>query len=89
MQGFNEKLSQAKLDVQVVNQPVPGIETILTQLSSTVENSLVPVLSAMNHKVRMDHDVWEKVKSMSETLLKLDKKSFAKTKVTRETKKLV
>lgn len=57
--------------IEVVNQPVPGMDQVLQGLSAMVENSLLPVVSAMEHKIRMDHDVWNKVKETAQILQSL------------------
>ena len=47
-------LSQAELNVQVVNQPVPGMTKLLNQLADSYTNSLLPMLSATQHKLSLD-----------------------------------
>ena len=64
-------LSQAELNVQVVNQPVPGMTKLLNQLADSYTNSLLPMLSATQHKLSLDESIWRTAKSTHELLLQM------------------
>jgi hypothetical protein len=80
---MSELLAQAQLNVEVVNQPVPGMDKVLRSMGDAITTSLLPVVSAMEHKLRLDHDVWERVKALGEQITGLEKSMVAKTKVKR------
>lgn len=53
------KISEALQDkpetsIQVVNQPVPGLDAVLTTLAETLEYSFMPVLKTMDKKLDLD-----------------------------------
>lgn len=83
--GLSKALGQAQMEVQVINEPVPGLDTILINLTETIDNSLLPVVSAMMHKVRMDHDIWDKVKDISDNLHRIDKKIIKNKMIVKKT----
>ena len=64
-------LSQAELNVQVVNQPVPGMTKLLGQLADSYTNSLLPMLSATQHKLSLDESIWRTAKSTHELLVQM------------------
>lgn len=41
-------------NVQVINQPVPGLDAILTTLAETLEYSFMPMLKTMDKKLELD-----------------------------------
>ncbi len=66
-------LDQAQMNVEVVNQPVPGMDKVLRSMADAITTSLLPVTSAMQHKLRMDSDIWERVKDLGEQISSLEK----------------
>ncbi len=66
-------LNQAQMNVEVVNQPVPGMDKVLRSMADAITTSLLPVTSAMQHKLRMDSDIWERVKDLGEQISGLEK----------------
>ncbi len=66
-------LSQAQMNVEVVNQPVPGMDKVLNSMGDAITTSLLPVVSAMEHKLNMDHDIWVRVKALGEDISSLEK----------------
>ena len=51
---FSKALAEVNHHVQVVNQPVPGIDTVLKALAGTIENSIFPLVKAMDGKISLD-----------------------------------
>lgn len=80
---MSELLEQAQLNVEVINQPVPGMDKVLSSMGDAITTSLLPVVSAMEHKLRLDHDVWERVKMLGEQISGLEKSIIVKTKAKR------
>ncbi|VAW71399.1 FIG00948134: hypothetical protein, partial [hydrothermal vent metagenome] len=66
-------LSQAQMNVEVVNQPVPGMDKVLNSMGDAITTSLLPVVSAMEHKLNMDHDIWVRVKALGKDISSLEK----------------
>lgn len=83
LRQLQRAVTDARLDIEVINQPVPGIDVLLTQMAKTIEQSLLPVVSAMEHKIRLDHDIWEKVKDVADGLNALDKKILVQQRSTK------
>lgn len=60
-----EQLANKKVNIEVINQPVPGVEKVMQTLAELFEVSFLPVFSAMEHKIKMEHDTWQRVKELS------------------------
>ncbi len=73
LKSITQWLDQAQMNVEVVNQPVPGMDKVLKSMADAINTSLLPVTSAMHHKLRMDSDIWERVKALSEQISDLEK----------------
>jgi ATPase involved in DNA repair/ATPase family associated with various cellular activities (AAA) len=61
-----------KPNVEVVNQPVPGMDKILTVLADTIEHSIFPLVRSMDKKLDIDLRTHEKMKDISEQLRSLE-----------------
>ncbi|MCJ8313302.1 MAG: hypothetical protein MJK11_10080 [Pseudomonadales bacterium] len=81
IQQMSKLISEAKMHVEVVNQPVPGMDKVLHSMSDAITTSLLPVVSAMRHKLDMDHDIWQRVKNLGKQISSLEKSMVTKTKV--------
>jgi hypothetical protein len=68
-----QQMRELELNVQVVNQPVPGMDKVLNVMGDAINNSLLPVVAAMEHKLKMDHDIWERVKLLGEQIEDLER----------------
>ncbi|VAW67561.1 ATPase involved in DNA repair [hydrothermal vent metagenome] len=64
-------LNKAEMNIEVVNQPVPGMDKVLSSMGDAITVSLLPVVSAMEHKLQMDHDIWVRVKALGEDISNL------------------
>ena len=42
----------------------PALADTLTKMAKAYENTLVPIVSALHHKMTLDHDIWEQVRDM-------------------------
>jgi hypothetical protein len=54
--------------IEVINQPVPGIDKILTVLADTIEHSIFPLVRSMEKKLDIDLRTHEKMKDISKQL---------------------
>ncbi len=57
-----------KTDVQVVNQPVPGIQKVLHALAESIEYSLSPLVQSMDKKLDIDLKNHDKMIAIAEKL---------------------
>ncbi|MBI1889725.1 MAG: DNA repair ATPase [Burkholderiales bacterium] len=48
------------------------IQTAIARLANSYEQTLLPMLSAMNHKMRLDHGIWDGVREMTANLTALE-----------------
>jgi len=58
--------------VEVINQPVPGLDKILGALADTMENSLFPLVRSMDRKIDIDLKTHDKIKEISTQLRALE-----------------
>ncbi|PVZ65442.1 DNA repair ATPase [Pelagibaculum spongiae] len=65
---LSQSFAHSRPNVEVINQPQPGIDKVLQALANTIETSLLPVVKAMDHKLKMDHDIWQRVKKIGDDL---------------------
>ena len=65
-------LKNNQTNVEVVNQPVPGIDLILTTLADTIEHSLMPVVMSMDKKLDIDLRTHHKMTDISNQLRSLE-----------------
>jgi hypothetical protein len=77
-----QQMRELELNVQVVNQPVPGMDKVLNAMGDAINNSLLPVVAAMEHKLKMDHDIWERVKLLGDQIETLER-SVTKQRTTK------
>jgi hypothetical protein len=65
-------VEHGKLGVEVVKQPVPGVEKILAVLADTIEHSIYPLVRSMDKKMEIDLRTHEKMKKISTQLRELE-----------------
>ena len=62
------KLFSGKADnapnIEVVNQPLPGLDKILSTLADTIEHSIYPLVRSMDKKIDIDLKTHEKMKDV-------------------------
>jgi hypothetical protein len=51
-------------------------------MGDAINNSLLPVVAAMEHKLKMDHDIWERVKLLGDQIETLER-SVSKQRTTK------
>ncbi len=54
--------------VEVINQPVPGLDTLLQTLTESIQNSLFPIVRSMDKKLEIDLRTHYTMKSVSKQL---------------------
>jgi len=79
MIAMREQMASAKMNVEVINKPVPGVEKAMLKMADLFEGSFLPVYAAMEHKLKMEHDTWERVKTLTEDMESL-RASYKKKK---------
>ena len=60
-----------KPNVKVINEPVPGIDKVLTTLVETLETSILPLVRSMEKKLEIDLRTHDRMKDISRQLLAL------------------
>ena len=65
---FAKAIGKINYDIQIVSEPVPGVQEILKALASTMENSIFPLVKAMDGKIGLDLKTHEYMKTVSEQL---------------------
>ena len=58
--------------VEVINEPVPGIDRMLKALADTMENSIFPLIRTMDKKLEIDLRIHDKMEDVSAQLRKLE-----------------
>ncbi len=59
--------------VEVINQPVPGVDKILRVLAKTIEGTIFPLVRSMDKKLEIDLRTHEKMSEVSNQLRELEK----------------
>jgi len=59
--------------VEVINQPVPGLDGILRVLAETIEGSIYPLVRSMDKKIDIDLGTHDRMKQISMQLRDLEK----------------
>ena len=72
LQAIADAMTNMKTHVEVVNQPVPGIELLLQGLTATVEGSIFPLVQAMDGKIDLDLKTHHRMAAISEQLRTLE-----------------
>lgn len=69
-----EKMAAPKApSIEVINQPVPGIDRLLKALADTLEHSIFPLVRSMDKKIDIDLGTHNKMKDISKQLSELQK----------------
>ncbi|MGI1677132.1 MAG: DNA repair ATPase [Cellvibrionaceae bacterium] len=88
LNSINKILQSNQSKVEVINQPVPGIDKLLKALAETMENSIFPLIRTMDKKFEIDLRTHDKMQDVSEQLHELrlnNKKNSNKTRSTKPT----
>jgi hypothetical protein len=52
------QLADKQVNIEVVNQSVLGVEKVMQTLAELFEASFFACFSAMEHKIKREHDTW-------------------------------
>ena len=78
-------------NVEVINQPVPGLDKLLATLTASIEQSLYPIVRSMDKKLEIDLRTHYKMQDISKQLadieLKIQKELAEQKKQLREPRK--
>ncbi|MDO3387695.1 DNA repair ATPase [Gilvimarinus sp. SDUM040013] len=69
---LSEVVKKSKPSIKVVNEPVPGIDKVLTVLAETIEHSIFPLVRSMDKKLEIDLRTHEKMSDISNQLRSLE-----------------
>ena len=64
-------VAEKETTVEVVNQPVPGMDKVLTVLADTIEHSIFPLVRHMDKKLEIDLGTYNKIKEIAGDLREL------------------
>ncbi len=73
LQKLGRLLASQRPNVEVVNQPVPGMDRVLQVLAETIEHSIFPLIRSMDKKLEIDLRTHDKMQDISEQLRSLEK----------------
>ncbi len=81
LKHIHQILQASQANIEVVNEPVPGIDKMLKALADTMENSIFPLIRTMDKKLEIDLRIHDKMDEVSSQLRSLEKasKNAAKT----------
>jgi MoxR-like ATPase len=68
---LSEAVATNQPSVEVINQPVPGMDKVLTVLADTMEHSIFPLVRSMDKKLEIDLRTHEKMKDIAAQLREL------------------
>ncbi len=69
--GFMERSVGQPPKVEVINQPHPGLNSVLEAMANTLQNSIFPLVKAMDGKIDLDLKTHSKMNSILELLTQL------------------
>ncbi|WP_455210393.1 ATP-binding protein, partial [Kaarinaea lacus] len=69
----------SKLDIKVINEPLPGLEKAFAKLADTIDQTFMPVVQSMNHKINLDLNILKKVSELSADLRQFTSSKSKKT----------
>lgn len=78
-QKLTDAINQLNLQVNVANEPLPGLDAALASLSETMETSFIPVIMTMNKKLSINTEVLEKVTELSKKIHNLSNRKTPRT----------
>lgn len=81
-------IKDLSLDINVINEPLPGLDNALASLSKTLESAFVPVVVTLNKKLGVNMEVLEQVTDLSEKIKQLTEQGGPQKTVKKTTKKL-
>ncbi|VUD69365.1 hypothetical protein TDB9533_04732 [Thalassocella blandensis] len=70
---IHDSIHASQQKIEVINQPVPGIDKLLQVLASTIESSIYPLVRSMDKKLEIDLRTHERMSDVSQQLRELEK----------------
>lgn len=71
---LNTSIAGNKPNIEVVNQPLPGVDKVLTTLADTINESILPLVRSIYRKIDIDLHTHEKIKDLSGQLTTIQEK---------------
>lgn len=65
--ALRQAVENARMEVQVVNQPSVAIEAAMTAMANSIETTFMPVVAAMNKKIDLDLNILHRVNEMTDS----------------------
>lgn len=72
LQAMSGAMEKMQYQVEVVNQPVPGLDLMLQAMANTLEGSIYPLVKAMDGKIDLDLKTHNKMNAILENLRTLE-----------------
>lgn len=72
LDSLKEAITGSQPKVEVINQPVPGVDKILRVLANTIEDTIFPLVRSMDKKLEIDLRTHEKMSEVSNQLRLLE-----------------
>ncbi len=69
---ITQAIQESQSNVEVVNQPVPGIDKLLNVLATTIESSIFPLVRSMDKKLDIDLRTHDKMSDVFKQLRELE-----------------
>ena len=73
IEHLKEAVANNQAKVEVINQPVPGMDKVLRVLAKTIEETIFPLVRSMDKKMEIDLRTHDKMGEVSRQLLELEK----------------
>lgn len=70
--ALRKAIAAIKPQVSVDVAESPAIATIVGRLAETYEKGIAPLVNATYHKLKLDHDMWERLRDMAKDIKRLD-----------------
>jgi len=74
IEGLGLKMNPA-VHVNVPEQQ--ALQEAVLRLAESYEDALLPLISAMNHKMRLDHSIWDHVRDSALDIKEIERKLSA------------
>jgi hypothetical protein len=71
IEGLGHRIKPA-VHVNVPEQEM--LQNAVLRLAETYEQTLLPLISAMNHKMRLDHSIWDNVRESSDDIKEIEQR---------------
>jgi len=71
IEGLGQRLNPS-VHVNVPEQE--SLQNAVLRLAESYEQTLLPIISAMNHKMRLDHSIWDNVRESSDDIKEIEQR---------------